>query len=281
MAELSTPPVPTLLRRYVDEGRGLARLRRSRSGPVIIFASGPSAADFPLERYGHVPTMAVNGSIVRFAELGIRPLFYLCDDRGFVMDRLTLAVQGVSLAEHAGLGLDALKTLLGMAPECLEGRSVHLMQRVNRPLEGEPLSNRRYAWRVRNDPDIECGFSLFRQKPNRIGFSRDLTKGYFGSRTIPYAGLQLAHHLGFDRVFLVGLDLTPAPGRFYERGADAVPSRLDDDYDDYILPSFELMARRVAGPGFRVYNLSAGSRLPSHLVPKIDLAQLDALLASA
>ncbi|TRX74050.1 lipopolysaccharide core biosynthesis protein [Pseudomonas mangiferae] len=270
-----------LLQRYFDGGESLARMRHSRSGPVIIFASGPSAAGFPLDRYRHLPMMAVNGSIVRFAELGIRPLFYLCDDRGFVLDRLPLAIQGVSLAERAGLGLDALKTLLGLAPECLDGREVHLMQRVNRPLEGEPLSNRRYAWQVRNDPDIECGFSLFRQKPNRIGFSRNLGKGYFGSRTIPYAGLQLAHHLGFDKVFLVGLDLNPGPGRFYEQGPDAVPSRIDDDYADYILPSFELMARRVSGPGFQVYNLSTGSRLPDSLVPKIGLDQLDALLASA
>ncbi|WP_263143327.1 lipopolysaccharide core biosynthesis protein [Pseudomonas sp. RIT-PI-AD] len=268
------------LQAFLDSDRHFARMRGSHSGPVVIFASGPSAGAFPLERYRHLPMFAVNGSIVRFVEHDIHPLFYLCDDAGFVSARLPLAVQGVAWAQQAAFGYDALKTLLEMAPDSVEGQSVYLMQRVNRPLEGEPLSNRRYSWSVRNDPDIECGFSLLRQKPNRIGFSRDMSKGYFGGRTIPYAGLQMAYHLGFDKVFLVGFDLNAHPGRFYEQGEQALNSRLDDDYGGYILPSFELMARRVINPAFQVYNLSGESRLPATLVPKIGLDQLDELLAS-
>jgi KDO transferase-3 len=91
----------------------------------------------------------------------------------------------------------------------------------------------------------------------------------------------MAYHLGFSQVFVVGMDLDSSKGRFYEQGEDAVRSRIDGDYEDYILPCFELMADRVIKPGFQVYNLSLHSRLPSQLVPKIDLGQLDRLLASS
>jgi KDO transferase-3 len=108
-----------------------------------------------------------------------------------------------------------------------------------------------------------------------------MSKGYFGGRTIPFAALQLAYHLGFSKVFLVGVDMNAQPGRFYEQGEAALPTRLDEDYEDYILPSFELLAEQVVGPAFQVFNLSQTSRLPGDLVPVIDLHQLDALLASA
>lgn len=77
------------------------------------------------------------------------------------------------------------------------------------------------------------------------------------------------------------MDLNTSVGRFYEQGDQAVPSRLDGDFDDYILPSFQLLAEKVIKPQFQVYNLSAQSRLPDRLIPKLERDQLDALLASA
>ncbi|MFI8978721.1 lipopolysaccharide core biosynthesis protein [Ectopseudomonas khazarica] len=263
-----------------DDGKPFEACRGKYSGTLIVLASGPSAADFPLERYRHVPMVAVNGSIVRFAEAGVRPLFYLCDDRGFVRLRLPLVRQGIELAEHAALGTGALEVLLESAPEAIEGHSVCVMRRTNRPLDGAVLSDRRYAWSVRKDPDLECRFSLLRQKPNRIGFSRNMTKGYFGGRTIPYAAMQLGYHLGFRNVVLVGLDMG-GQGRFYEQGDAALPSRLDEDYVDYILPSFELVAERVVCQDYRMFTLSNDSRLPASLVPRLSLDQLDDLLASS
>lgn len=206
------------LRACWNDGKPFEACRGRHSGTLIAMASGPSAADFPIERYRHVPMIAMNGSIVRFAEAGIRPLFYLCDDRGFVRLRQPLVRQGIELAEHAALGAGALEVLLEQAPDALDGRSVYLMQRTNRPLDGEELSDRAYAWSVRKDPDLECRFSLWRQKPNRIGFSRNMVKGYFCGRTIPFAAMQLGYHLGFRNVVLVGVDMGAQPGASTSRG---------------------------------------------------------------
>lgn len=258
----------------------LTELRDSCSGDLFIVASGPSARAFPLERYSHLPMIAVNGSIRLFTEAGVAPYFYLCDDSSFVRNRLPLLMEAVQFAQRLALSPRVIDSLLERAPHALDGRNVYRFQRVNRLAEDcAALGDRRFAWRARKDHDLECRFSLFRQKPNRIGFSRNLGKGYFSNRTVPYAGVQLAHHLGFNRVFMIGLDLNSSAGRFYEQGSEAVPSRLDGDYEDYILPCFQLMSERVINPKFQVYNLSAESRLPDSIVPKISEAELDQLLA--
>lgn len=273
------------LRFLVDGGwrtplQAFADCRKRFSGSVFLLASGPSAADFPLARYRDTPVIAMNGSILRCVEARVAPLFYVCDDPGFVRDRLHLAQLGAQHAQHLAMSLDCLRMLHIQDPGALQGCSPYLLERVNR-MHGEPvLSDRAYAWSIRKDPDLVSGFSLWRRKPNRIGFSHDMGKGYFGGRTIPYAALQLACHLGFEQVFLVGMDLSKSVGRFYEQGHAALPSSLDEDYDGYILPSFRLVADKVLPrAGMRLYNLSPSSRLPEDIAPKIDLAHLDRLLA--
>ncbi len=256
--------------------------RNTCSGPVFVVASGPSTKSFPLERYQQFPMIALNGSICRFTAAGMAPDYYLCDDSSFVRNRLPLMLQAVESARHLLLSPRVIETLLGTVPDALEGRSVFRLERAGRCDEAHRhLSPRQISRALRRDSDIECNYSWLRQKPNRIGFSRNLKKGYFNGRTIPYAAVQLAYHLGFNQVFLVGLDLSSSIGRFYEDGSAAVPSRLEGDFDDYILPSFQLLAERVIKPQFQVYNLSAKSRLPEQLIPKMDTDQLDALLARA
>lgn len=274
-------------RRWLSEGdvripiAEFGTCRACHHGSVFLLASGPSASKFPLSRYADWPVIAMNGSIVRCADQHISPFFYICDDPGFVRDRPDLACLGARSAVHLAMSLDCFQALHRYDPSVLPQRTeVMLLERVNRIHGLAVRSDRAYAWSVRNDPDLICGFSLWRRKANRIGFSRDLSKGYFGARTIPYAAVQLACHLGFNQIFIVGMDLNTSIGRFYEAGAAALPSSLDEDFDDYILPSFRILAEKVM-PRFslRLFNLSQDSRLPASVVPKVEPTELDALLA--
>lgn len=261
--------------------QSFAELRNSCRGAVFIVASGPSAKEFPLQRYANYPMMAVSGSISRFVEENLSPYFYLCVDSSFVRNHLELLLQATQLSQHMALSTRVIDAIPESELRALQRVGVYHFDRVNRPLNGrKAMSYRQLAWAARKDPDLECDFSLFRQKPNRIGFSRNLDKGYFSARTIPYVGIQLAYYLGFSQVFLVGVDLDSSKGHFYQQGSDAAPIRLDGDYDDCILPSFEFMAKRVVNSDFRVYNLSMDSRLPASVVPKLRRDQLDDLLAS-
>lgn len=260
--------------------RNVALALGQYSGSILLLASGPSATVFPLCRYTELKVVAMNGSIVGCTQAGITPFYYLCDDPNFIRGRPELALRGVRTATHLAMSLDVLQAIHELDANALDGRDISLLERVNR-FEGRPkVSDRAYAWSIRNDSDLLSGFSLLRKKTNRIGFSLNLSKGYFGSRTVPYAALQLAVHLGFRQVFIVGMDLRQGGGRFYESGKHALPSSLDEDFDDYILPSFRLMAKEVVRKtGLKVYNLSAESRLPDAVVPKIGVAEMDELLA--
>lgn len=254
--------------------RDFSENRGSQSGGIIVLASGPSAGDFPLKEFSDLPVVAMNGSIVKCVSENVQPLFYLCDDDSFIEKRAELAKEGVQSSQNVAMTMSCYEILDRIYPGLLSGKQLFVLNRVNRS-QGKPVqSDRRYAWSIRNDDELVSGFSLFSKRKNRIGFSRNLAKGYFGSRTIPYAGLQLACHLGFDKVFLVGVDLNPSAGRFYESGLGALASTLDKDFPKYILPSFALMAERIMNPRFLVFNLSADSRLPDSVVKKIDRADI-------
>lgn len=258
------------------------RNAKQHRGAVLLVASGPSAADFPLARYRHLPMIAMNGSLLRLQQDNIAPLFYLCDDPRFAKARHAVIVDAIRTAQHVALNRPALSQFLHDAPSAEWHATPWLLERVNRSWRVPRRSDRCFAWQVRHDPALLSQFSLWRNRPNRLGFSTDMAKGYYSARTIPYCALQLACHLGFSHAFLIGLDLNPALGRCYPEGDRPLKSTLDIDYDDFILPSFQFMqtALQRTGNPFRVYNLSAASRLPATVVPQLNLAELDAILAT-
>ncbi|HEY3596228.1 MAG TPA: hypothetical protein VGL08_01740 [Paraburkholderia sp.] len=96
-----------------------------------------------------------------------------------------------------------------------------------------------------------------------LGFSLDIRHGIFDGRTVAYTGLQVLNSLGFDTVFLHGVDLRAAAHtpRFYETDGNMQPSTLDDNFDAYIEPSFRHAAALLKSRGVRVVNLSARSAL--------------------
>jgi KDO transferase-3 len=203
----------------------------------------------------------------------------LCDDEGFAHNRCELALQGLASASHVAMSLQVLSVLHAADNECLEGKSIFLLERVNRFVGQARMSDRAFAWSIRKNNDLVSDFSLFRRAPNRIGFSRNLDQGYFVARTIAYVALQLCYQLGSPKVLMVGFDLSSGKGRFYEASEECLKSSLDEDYDKYIMPCFRLMSRYIVeSPRFQVFNLSADSRLPHYIVPKISISDIDKVL---
>jgi KDO transferase-3 len=114
--------------------------------------------------------------------------------------------------------------------------------------------------------------SLLSKRSKDIGFSKDLGQGFFDARTVMYLALQVAYHLGFNKVFLVGFDLNQSAGRFYENcNAKRSPCGLDQHFETRILPSLELMSEQVVDENFQAYNLSAVSRVPEDVIPKVSI----------
>jgi Kdo-III transferase WaaZ len=104
-----------------------------------------------------------------------------------------------------------------------------------------------------------------------VGFSKRIERGVFTGQTVVFAAVQVAYWLGFQRVFILGMDLggTGTLARFYESGSAVASSRLDKDFKPYIIPAFELARRLFEAEGREIYNVSPNSRLPTTIIPKL------------
>ncbi|WP_040259852.1 LPS biosynthesis protein [Pseudomonas massiliensis] len=236
--------------------------RDTRQGPVIILASGPSTQDFPLEEFASIPIITMNGAISRLLPTSIEPLFYVCTDRGFPLQQPELYEAAVARARHLALWPDEIARL---APS--RRLQAYALRRAPatcwRHIFGK---EREQAVRSRNVLSKRC---------RSIGFSQDMSYGFFDARTVAYVCAQLAYHLGFEKVFLVGVDLDGTAQRFYDRETRTLsPCGLNDHFDTRIVPSFEVLQRAFRRAGRQVFNLSARSRLPASVIPRADLGTL-------
>lgn len=261
--------------------RGLAdwrNLKNKYSGSVFILASGPSANNFPLNKYSNYPIIAVNGSVTKLLEANIKPLFYIGTDLGAISHLGELVIDGVNSSHFSAFSQSIFDTILLANKDLLDKQKleeVYLLEKSNRLDRQNKISDRWFALKNLMDKDLTYEFSFFSQRKNRIGFSHNLEKGYYCARTIVYTAVQLAKFLGFSKVFIVGMDLS-SETRFYEADSNSYDTfSLLGNYDRFIAPSFEILSKHVLNKNFSVFNLSVDSRLPSSVLNKIDFTELD------
>jgi hypothetical protein len=243
----------------------LDECRNIQKGAVFIVASGASAKHFPLEKYADIPMITMNGAISKFIGTGIKPFFYVCTDQGFPREQPDLFSHAMCISERVALGEDHIwgkqaepqgeLYLLGWAPK--------------------------QSWSdlFRTDQELVRSRKLGTGRTRSLGFSKNLKRGFFDARTVAYLAIQLAYHVGFTRVFLVGVDLNQSVSRFYEDpGALASPCELDQHFYTRILPSLEILSKYVVNEDFQIYNLSDTSKIPPELIPRVAMDQLDTLI---
>lgn len=242
--------------------------RDIESGAVFIIASGPSAKSFPIEKFAHVPMITMNGAISMFLNTDVKPYFYVSSDRCFSEQQPHLFDYAMTISQRVALWEDHARTCSRYPSGELYG-----LLKAKKPSWLGALLGRQTSL-VTPHPLLACG------KAN-IGFSKDMREGFFDARTVAYLAIQLAYHVGFSKVFLLGVDLNQNSGRFYEnRESQNSPCGLDQHYHTRILPSLELMSQKIIGDDFRVYNLSDCSRIPPSVIPRITLEQAQALIES-
>jgi hypothetical protein len=156
------------------------------SGRVGILASGPSVGSINDETLSLMPFICVKGAIAKFSG-DICPLVYVFDDFGALIRDPSVALTGVQRASFSALPPECVEKLVELFPGEMANRRLLPFVRLNRGYRGASCgSDRSFAWSIRNDPDFVSTFSLFRSKPNRIGFSKNVSRGYFGARTVTY-----------------------------------------------------------------------------------------------
>lgn len=259
---------------WKDQEIGLAGnpadVRGKYRGDCFIVCSGPSLNEVDLRAIAAYPCMAVNGSLLKFQEQGLQPDFYTAADRDFFEHHHPLIERALSSPTTCFFSLHGLSTFAAQHRDCLPGRTIYLSETANR-LYGKPR-------RAPSDCNDQTSSDAELLAPPQgfdprgiVGFSSNLAKGIFCGRTIAFQALQIAYHLGFRRIFLVGMDLGgTGPLRCYDEPRGQRPSLLEKEYEEYILPAFEIVSRHRQQLELEVYNLSTHSRLPHSVIPKMD-----------
>ena len=102
-----------------------------------------------------------------------------------------------------------------------------------------------------------------------FGFSLNFQDAIFDYYTVAYTAFQIIYGLGYEEIFLIGIDLTDLnQARFYESEQHKQPTLIHHHLDD-ILKAFACAARVFNQKNKKVYNLSHISIIPHF--PKVSI----------
>jgi KDO transferase-3 len=236
-------------------------------GPVSIVATGPTALDYPWDalQTNRRFIIAVNGATTMLKNLGLTPDLHVVTDRMFALTEM----RHFEAAPDVPLAIDflAAAALATSAPRVLAKRKFAILERVNTWF-GLPVLDDK-SLREMNERSGKP--FLLPDKPQTkgyVGWSHRPELGVFSGRTVVYAALQLAVGAGAKDVEIIGMDLSGA-GRAYDERGNPRPTQLQQHYQQFILPSFEMMHRALQGSQVKIRCLSPACPLPSRLFASI------------
>lgn len=218
----------------------------SSGGRCFILANGPSIGDLDISKLQNEVCFGVNATYRLFKDFDWFPEYYVVTQRARLLDELEVfesIAQRTRFAYCDDLEYPSPHTFF----RSLSPRSVLLLnQRLSVP-----------AWVVKY---------LFLR--NRIGYffnhrfrsaqiSEDLNKGVCIGKSVVFTCLQLARHLGFDEIYLLGVDMNySGPKTHFFGNANWVP---DQNYELEVAPFFRSFAKSLNRDGIKVYNCSMQS----------------------
>jgi hypothetical protein len=230
-----------------------------------LIATGPSVNTIDYSALPMQRVLGVNGAVALTERQGVRFDYYCIVDTGFVRNRPDLVERVI----REPLTLFATPLVLWHIAERIGLE--HMRCRVFLVDDMLFPAGRRAprARDLRTTYDTRA-LALF-DAPQPLGFSLDLRRGVFDGRTVAYTGLQVLAAMGFKRLYLHGVDLTATKRtpRFYEVASNMQPSYLDENFQDFIEPSFRHAAALLARRGVDVRNLSMESALGEDIFPKL------------
>ena len=260
------PPLPTALGRtlrYAAAGRGLALTANERrllalhnahrGRRCFIMGNGPSLNQCDLTKLAGEYTFGVNSIFLNHDSMGFDPTYYVVED--------------ILVAEDRAEQIDAY-----------EGPEVKFFGNyLQRYLRGDE----RTAWlNVMVD---------YRDYPGFPHFAPNAARRLWCGGTVSYICLQLAFHMGFDEVYLIGFDHSYTIPDSAERqgnqitSTEADPNHFHGDYFgkgyrwhnprvDRMEIAYVRAAEAFAAAGRRVFNATVGGKL--EVFPRVDYATL-------
>ena len=269
----------------IGETQSLASIEgRFRDGACFILGTGPSINALDLTLLEGRALMGVNGAISVMKPNGLAPTHYAVTDRDFFENRFEMIRDVVASGSDCFFSPGGLRVMAERDPTLLASPKLYLSTVVNRPYGRPRRSQESFLRWAAGEPGLVLPHPP-RDDDCRVGWSRDLRHGVFCSRTILFRALQIADFLGYRRLYVLGMDLhyKGPGGRAYGEGAKARPTKIERDFEPFILPSFEVLKGEIDSGALEVYNLSHESRLSRDVLPRKTLEEaleIESTLAS-
>lgn len=241
----------------------LSALRGKFSGPIMLAATGPSINEIDFSQHPALPAMGVNGawSLDKFLNFS----FYVVVDMGFFDNRpdiiskiiddpeLTLFTTAHGIARIIDRsGSDNIRCHLAI----IEDAAFKIYQ--------PSLKSKELKSHYLNMSD-----TYFPPHREDIGFTLDIRNGVFDTGTVIYWALQIIAFLGYEKIFIIGLDMNNFnKPRFYEVENNKLPTTLESIVEDTIFPALNHASNVLKEKEIEVTNLSVNSSIPTDIFQK-------------
>ncbi|HCW0178587.1 MULTISPECIES: 3-deoxy-D-manno-oct-2-ulosonate III transferase WaaZ [Citrobacter] len=231
------------------------------SDDCIIYLSGPSSLDTPLDIMRSKNCICVNGSAGYLVNNNIPVFIYVVCDGSFYENNKELFYKYCTYAQHTFISEDVVKRADMTEKENLLS-TCFLLKDICKSRGG---IGRKIRYKIKSfaNKNLKIKCSAFR-KVKTIAFSTDVTYGHFGSATVAFSALQIAISLKFERIIFSGLDLNGSCKRFYNE-INTQPTTLPADFE-FILKSFSFVSSNYDG---KIFNLSSQTAIPYDVIPFI------------
>ena len=235
-------------------------LKDQEKGQCLLLGSGPSVKDIDYKKVGNKPVFMMNGSIVLADKFKQNRILYVADDFGFICRNMDTIKSAIKESDLIFLNAPGLSHICSVNKMLLKGKKVVLIERVNRFYNVPQMSDKLFYKNNKHNLNyVFAGISLVNRNYN-IGFTKNLLNGYFGGRTIPYCALQIAYHLGYRDISMIGVDFTNIGERFYfEQSPEK--TKLKENYNRHILPSFKTAKKCSLKDNWELRIINSSSQL--------------------
>lgn len=251
----------------------LSNLTKLQSKRCFIVATGPSLNEIDFKQLTNETLLGVNGAVAK-CNKNVFMQYHFISDASFVLTRLSFVENMISSGADCLFSFATLNNICECQPELLGAKNVFLLPEMNLEYDVPQKSATAFDLWAKSQPEIILHDNS-RLMNGRVGFSKNINLGVFTAQTVVFEAVQTAAYLGFKKINILGMDLnfSQDTSRFYEHKSDAVKSRINRDFEPYVLPSFEVAGKIAELEGFEIFNLSPCSRLSETVIKKISLEE--------
>lgn len=246
----------------------LSSVKNKFSGPILVAATGPSVKNITFNEKPIIPVMGVNGAYFLKSKIDFN--FYVITDIHFPDHRPDILEKVVSDKKIILFAIvDVIIKIINMFPS----------ERINCSFSAiEDYEEKIYQKKkTARDVIFECNKDYIHSNSDGIiGFSSNISNGVFSGKTVVYWALQIITHLGFNDIYIIGLDMNNFDKpRFYETNDDKIHTQLPDDIELIIASlkhASEVLKNKL---NVNVINLSKYSSISEEIFKKADYKEYE------